>query len=83
MFVNSITVFEGVLRFLKKLPPASFSNTAVGCFDWDPLASFLPLPVFMVRQNTERIVAQAYLLIDHYPETKNMLVKIPPDLVEY
>ncbi len=82
VFVNSITAFEGVVRSFQALPAASLRDRAIGCFDWNPFASFLPFPVVMVAQDTSQMMAEAFGLIDHAPEDNAVLVSVAPRLVE-
>jgi len=82
IFINSITALEGVVRFLKRLPFESYAEMVIGCFDWDPLAAFLSIPIFMIRQDTERLIAEAYHIIDDYPNNGDTLIKVPPLLIE-
>ncbi len=80
LFVNSITVFQGVLTHIVTLPPSKVERSIIGCYDHDPIASFLPFPVHMIRQNSEVMVARAFELIDKGADGP-MLVQVPPDLV--
>lgn len=80
LFINSMPAFEGALTELVTLPPPEVEGTAIGCYDYDPIASFLPFPVPMIRQNSEELIASAFRLIDEGAETP-LLVEIPPDLV--
>jgi LacI family fructose operon transcriptional repressor len=80
LLVNSITVFEGALRHLVTLPAGELEGTRLGCYDHDPIASFLPFPVFMVRQNAESLVARAFDLIGR-DVTRPELIEIAPDLI--
>lgn len=82
LFINSITALEGGVRFLKRLPFEAYAKMVIGCFDWDPLASFLSIPIFMIRQDTERLIAEAYRIIDDYSNNGDTLIKIPPILIE-
>jgi hypothetical protein len=58
LFVNSLTVFEGVLAHLATLPPEDVEGTALGVYDYDPMAALLRFPVHMVRQNSAELVAR-------------------------
>ena len=82
VFVNSITAFEGVVRFFQSLPADSFQDRAIGCFDWNPFASFLPFPVVMVAQDAVLMMAEAFGLIDDAPGDNTVLVSVKPRLVE-
>ena len=81
LFVNSLTVFEGVMSHLADLPAEAFAHCAVGCFDYDPLAAFLRAPVTMVRQNAEGLIRAAYELLEAHA-APGTLVEIAPDLVD-
>lgn len=62
LFVNSIGNLEGFLRVLPAAQPAP--RMAVGCFDYDPFASFLTVPVYMMRQDVEAMMVRAFELLD-------------------
>ena len=81
IFVNSLTVFEGVMSHFVKLPPEAFNDCAIGCYDYDPLAGYLQFPVTMVRQNTDLLIDKGYELLDA-AVTGPLLVEIEPDLIE-
>jgi LacI family fructose operon transcriptional repressor len=80
LIVNSITVFEGALRHLVTRPVHELESTRFGCYDHDPIASFLPFPVHMMRQNSELLVARAFELIDQ-GAMRPEVIEIAPDLV--
>ena len=81
LFVNSLTVFEGILSYFVTLPPAAFAESIIGCFDYDPFASFLQFPVYMVRQNSNQLIATAYELLES-GATAPLVTEIEPDLIE-
>ncbi|WP_321787842.1 substrate-binding domain-containing protein [Burkholderia pyrrocinia] len=64
MLTNSITSFEGLVRFASELTWDIWQRTAVGCFDWDPFAARLPFDVTMLRQDVQRLIAEAFALLD-------------------
>ncbi|MCB1501146.1 MAG: LacI family DNA-binding transcriptional regulator [Bauldia sp.] len=64
LFINSAFAFEGVLKYFSTLPPEAFNNIVVGCYDYDPFASFMHFPVIMVRQNVDRLIAEAFRIIE-------------------
>ena len=64
MFINSAFVFEGVLKYFATLPPEAFNSIVIGCYDYDPLASFLHFPVIMVRQSVDQLIAEAFRIIE-------------------
>lgn len=80
LFINSVTVFEGAMTHFATLGPTDFAGTVVGCYDYDPIASFLPFPVHMIRQNAEALVVRAFALIDE-GASEAVLIEIVPDLV--
>lgn len=64
LFVNSIPAFEGALSYLVHLAPEAFSQSVIGCYDYDPFGAFLQFPVFMVRQNSKELIRKAYALLE-------------------
>jgi LacI family fructose operon transcriptional repressor len=81
LFVNSFPAFEGVMSHFVTLPPDAFAESSIGCFDYDPFASFLQFPVFMVRQNSNQLIARAYELLDRGVKGP-VIVEVEPELVE-
>ncbi len=81
LFVNSLTVFEGVMSYFATLPATAFSESAIGCFDYDPFAAFLHFPVYMVRQDTHQMIAKAYELLDA-SVFDAVVHEIEPELIE-
>ena len=82
LFVNSITAFEGAVRFFKALPPSRFEDVAIGCFDWNPFAMLLPFPVVMVAQDVEQMITEAFRLSESDRSEDEVLISVPPRLVE-
>lgn len=80
LFVNSIDCFEGVVRFLGRLPEPDIAACAFGCFDYDPFGLLLRFPLHMVRQRADLIVAEAYRQLDTGGAAPG-LVQIAPDLL--
>jgi len=64
LFVNSAFALEGVLKYFSTLPAEACSDIVVGCYDYDPFASFMHFPVIMVRQNVDLLIAEAFRIID-------------------
>lgn len=64
LFINSTFAFEGVLKYFATLPAEAFNNIIVGCYDYDPFASFMHFPVIMVRQNVDQLIAEAFRIIE-------------------
>jgi LacI family fructose operon transcriptional repressor len=81
LFVNSFTAFQGVMNYFVSLPPVAFANTVIGCFDYDPFATFLQFPVYMIRQDAHGLMAKAYDLLDQ-GETDATMHMVQPELVE-
>jgi LacI family transcriptional regulator, fructose operon transcriptional repressor len=79
-FVNSSINFEGLLRFMAEHPLENFTDLVVGCYDYDPFASFLPFPVIMIRQNIEGMIAKAFEVIEE-PRAPLQIHMIEPQLV--
>jgi len=80
LFINSTTAFEGVLRHFVRLAPRDFGQSVIGCFDYDPFASFLQFPVYMIRQNSDQLIATAFELIEQ-KRSDPVLIEIAPDLI--
>jgi LacI family fructose operon transcriptional repressor len=80
LFVNSLTAFEGVLGHFVNLPPGSFDQTVIGCYDYDPFAAYLQFPVHMVRQDSHGLIEEAYRLMDD-PAAGPVIREVEPALV--
>lgn len=80
LFLNSLTAFEGALNHFVTLPPDAFASSVIGCYDYDPFGAFLQFPVHMVRQNSDKLIAKAYELIEA-GKTDPVLIEIKPDLI--
>jgi LacI family transcriptional regulator, fructose operon transcriptional repressor len=65
IFVNSLTVLEGVLGHLSGLAPDAMRDCVIGCYDYDPFAAWLQFPVHMVRQDAQGLIREAYRMIDN------------------
>jgi LacI family transcriptional regulator, fructose operon transcriptional repressor len=83
LFVNSTIAFEGVVRFLKTLQFEEFADCVIGCYDYDVFASFLHFPVMMVRQDSERLIGEAFAILDQPQEARPRIVEIRPELVAF
>ena len=81
LFVNSTIALEGVVRFLKTLPPGELAGCAFGCYDWDPFASVLSFPLPMVRQNIEGLLREAFRIIDSKSFRDKRVIEIKPELL--
>jgi LacI family fructose operon transcriptional repressor len=80
LFVNSTFAFEGILKYFSTQPAGAFNQMIVGCYDYDPFASFMHFPVILVRQNVEELIAQAFGLLDENI-TEPRIIKVEPELV--
>ena len=80
IIINSTINLEGFLRFMAGVPQAAFRDLVVGCYDYDPFASFLPFPVIMIRQNVEAMLARAFEIIAD-PEAAAGIHLVAPELV--
>lgn len=80
LFVNSLTAFEGVLGYFVGLQPDAFAGRVIGCYDYDPFAAYLQFPVHMVRQDSHRLIEEAYRLLDAR-QTEPMVREVPPVLI--
>lgn len=67
VFVNSLTVLEGVLVHLSGLAADDVRACVMGCYDYDPFAAYLQFPVHMVRQDAHGLIREAYRMIDENP----------------
>lgn len=80
VFINSTINLEGLLGVLPQQSAEVLNDLVVGCFDYDPFASFLPFPVYMMKQDVDRVLDLAFTLMDQ-PEAAVRLHKVPPLLV--
>lgn len=62
-FVNSSINLEGLIRFLGQHPHETFADIIVGCYDYDPFGSFLPFPVYMIRQDSEAMIEEGFKIL--------------------
>ncbi|WDD91591.1 LacI family DNA-binding transcriptional regulator [Burkholderia sp. FERM BP-3421] len=77
VLMNSITAFEGLVQFTSDLPAAAWRDAVVGCFDWDPFAAHLPFDVTMLRQDVQKMMAEAYALLDAGDADPSRRVMVP------
>lgn len=59
LMINSITAFEGFATFWRE-HGEGMGRPRVACFDWDPLAACLPLPIIMLRQDVEAMIGACF-----------------------
>jgi LacI family fructose operon transcriptional repressor len=81
LFVNSTIALEGVVRFLKSLPPVELDQCTFGCYDWDPFATMLSFPLRMVRQNVDGLLERAFEVLDLGDRGLPQVIEIRPILV--
>jgi LacI family transcriptional regulator, fructose operon transcriptional repressor len=81
VFVNSSSAFEGIVRFLSTLPSGAYADVVIGCFDWEPVAAFLPITVALVRQDVKGLIDEAFARIEAPAEEPPPLVKVMPQLI--
>jgi len=80
LFINSAFALEGALKYFSTMPADAFNNIVVGCYDYDPFASFMHFPVIMVRQNVDLLIAEAFRIIDG-DVTGAPCLQIEPELI--
>ncbi len=81
LFVASSMALEGAIRFLRTLPMAELETCAFGSYDWDPFAAFLRVPVHMMRQDVDGLLAEAFRLIDGDEQVRAQRVEVKPLLM--
>ncbi|WP_240648435.1 substrate-binding domain-containing protein [Pararobbsia silviterrae] len=77
LLMNSITAFEGLVQLTSTLPTSDSKSAVVGCFDWDPFAVHLAFDVTMLRQDVQKIIAEAFTSTDNYDAPDRHLVMVP------
>ena len=78
---GAVAAFEGVLKYFSTLPIEAFNNIVVGCYDYDPFASFMHFPVIMMRQNVDRLIAEAFRIIESDDVDPATVLQIEPELI--
>lgn len=78
LFINSASVFEGVLRFLVAMPEEDLRVCSFGCFDYEPFGRLLRFPVHMIRQRHKKLIGTAFDLLE--TGEPGTLVKVPPEV---
>lgn len=81
LFVNSSSAFEGIVRFLSTLDPQAYANVIIGCFDWEPVAAFLPFTVALVRQDVKGLIDEAFASIEKPAANGAPLITVMPQLI--
>jgi len=80
IFINSTIYFEGVLGYFATLERTAFKGVEIACYDYDPYARFLRIPVPMMRQNVEAMVEKAFALLSSDASEPSIHL-ISPELV--
>jgi LacI family transcriptional regulator, fructose operon transcriptional repressor len=80
LFINSITALEGFATFLRDRLHLC-RGCVVACFDWDPFAACLPLPIFMMRQDVEALTEACFDYLDQPEDWRGQSKVISPKLV--
>lgn len=79
-FVNSSINLEGLLRFMGRHDGEAFGDIVVGCFDYDPFASFLPFPVYMIKPDIAQMLKKGFGLLAEN-RTEPEVTMIEPTLI--
>lgn len=79
-FINSSINFEGLLRFMGQHDGEAFGDIVVGCFDYDPFASFMPFPVYMIRPDMTEMLEKGFELLNEEEEAPRIVI-VGPQLV--
>lgn len=79
-FVNSSINFEGLLRFMGRHDGEAFGDIVVGCFDYDPFASFLPFPVYMIKPDIAQMLEKGFELLEENRAEPEVTI-IEPQLI--
>jgi LacI family fructose operon transcriptional repressor len=77
LLMNSITALEGLVQFMATLSHDAWNTVVVGCFDWDPFAAYLPFDVTMLRQDVQKIISEAFTLLEKHDPTDRSLILVP------
>lgn len=77
LLMNSITALEGLVQFISSLPHDAWKTTVAGCFDWDPFAACLPFDITLLRQDVQKIIAEAFALVDRQDPADRSLILVP------
>ncbi|PZX13775.1 LacI family transcriptional regulator [Palleronia aestuarii] len=79
LLINSITAFEGFASFWQA-EGSRIGRPNLACFDWDPLAACLPLPIIMLRQNVEALIGACFDRFAADGDETGGLMLIPPSV---
>jgi LacI family fructose operon transcriptional repressor len=83
VFVNSLTAFEGVLGHMSGQPLEDLRASVIGCYDYDPFAAYLRVPVHMVRQDAHGLIREAYRMIDDPPRDLSLIMVEPEQIAPH
>ncbi|MFD2237582.1 LacI family DNA-binding transcriptional regulator [Aureimonas populi] len=79
IFVNSITACEGFAAVLRRRLELG-QRTSLACFDWDPFAASLPVPIAMMRQDVDRLIGACFELIEREEPCEAAMITVEPTL---
>jgi DNA-binding LacI/PurR family transcriptional regulator len=81
IFINSTISLEGVMSWFRKSSLAKLKPVALGCFDWDPFATFIGQDIVMVRQNVPEMMDKLFELIDADKRNPELYFEIQPTII--
>jgi len=81
LLINSVSCFEGAMRYLLTLPPDAFERCTLGLYDYDPFGAFFPFRLYMVRQDVEALIDRAFAWLDERDDGAAGLASVPPELL--
>lgn len=81
IFVNSTISLEGVLEWFKSNGLEKLKDITLGCFDWDPFATYMASDILMVRQNVPEMMVELFKIIDNKKYEAGYIVEIPPTVL--
>lgn len=80
LFINSLTVLEGLVNYLRQHP--NIDQPLLACFDWDPFAAHLTDPQLMMRQNVEGLIDACFTILDAGDVPASQRIVVPPSPVD-
>jgi LacI family fructose operon transcriptional repressor len=81
LLINGPSTFEGFLRFIYTDFDGQLPQIKIGCYDYDPLASFSEFKPWMVRQNLDEMVGTAFRILDENA-ADSAVYRIAPQIIE-
>lgn len=80
LYFASALNLEGLLRVMETHPPELFADVVVGCVGYDPFASFLPFPIWMMEHDVQSLLDRAFDLLPRWSEPPELHV-VPARLI--